>query len=176
MEQCSENQLSLVTFQDWFLNGKSQLLLADTLSEINTEPLILLCQELELSKLFLPQKMEEKNKFTRFMISQEEDAPWECITQMNQLLISLTHASSMHLIELIHYICQQRTLFWKSMMEDSKTSSKLSMKKTIKNYMRIRKSGMNTDSLMIWLLTWLNLREDLSGHAKTMMVMSNLIV
>ena len=62
------------------------------------------------------------------------------------------------------------------MMADSKTSSNKSMWNSIKNSLRKRKYGMNIDSLMIWLLIWLNPKVDMFGLAKIMMVMFKVTV
>jgi hypothetical protein len=134
-----------------------------------------LYQEREPSKLYSPQRMEEKNKYTRSMISQEEDALWACIILMNQSLILHTNVSSSHFWETTPCIFQPKTQFLKNMTEDSKIFSKPSMIKNTKNNSKKKKSGMNTDLLMIWWLIWLNLMEDLFGLAKITMETSNLI-
>jgi hypothetical protein len=61
-------------------------------------------------------------------------------------------------------------------MADSKTSSNKSMWNSINNSLRKRKSGTNTDSLMIWLLIWSNLKVGTFGLAKIMMVMFKVTV
>ena len=61
------------------------------------------------------------------------------------------------------------------MMDASRISSKKYMKEITNPPLKKKKSGMSTDSLMIWLLTVLNLMVDLFGHARTMMEMFNQI-
>ena len=61
-------------------------------------------------------------------------------------------------------------------MVDSKIFSKEFTKRHTRKISKKRKYGMSIGSLMIWLLTWLNQKEDLSGHVKTMMVMFKVIV
>ena len=62
------------------------------------------------------------------------------------------------------------------MTEDSRIFSKKFMRETIKHNLRLLDFGMNIDLLMIWLLTQLNLTEDLCGLVKIMMVMFNQIL
>jgi|688.fasta_scaffold48515_5 hypothetical protein len=62
------------------------------------------------------------------------------------------------------------------MMVDLKTSSKKFMMKNIKLNLKLKRSGMNTGLLTIWLPIWLNLKVDMSGLVRIMMVMFNLTV
>jgi hypothetical protein len=61
-------------------------------------------------------------------------------------------------------------------MADLKTFSKKYMIKNIKLSLKLKRSGMNTDLLTIWLPIWLNLKVDTFGLVRTMMVMFNLTV
>ena len=62
------------------------------------------------------------------------------------------------------------------MMVDSRIFSKDFTKLLIRNNSKRMESGMNTDLLTIWLLKLLNSKVVMFGPAKTMMVMSNLIL
>jgi hypothetical protein len=62
------------------------------------------------------------------------------------------------------------------MMVDSKIFSQKCMKKNIESNMKKMVLFMNTILLIVWLLISSNLKEDLSGHVKTMMEMFNLIL
>jgi len=120
--------------------------------------------------------MDLPNKYSMCTTSKTEVLLWVCTTLMNQLSHSLTLHSSLLLIETTPYIWALKTQFWRDMMEDSKISSKLSIK-VITNLNSKRKvSGMNTDLLMIWLHMLSNPMEDLYGPARTMMEMSNQIL
>lgn len=61
-------------------------------------------------------------------------------------------------------------------MADLKIFSKIFMILNTNKNFKLKKFGMNIDSLMIWLLKLLREKEDMFGHVKTMMVMSNLIL
>lgn len=61
-------------------------------------------------------------------------------------------------------------------MVDLKIFSKIFMILNTNKNSKLKKFGMNIDSLMTWLLKLLRGKEDMFGHVKTMMVMSNLIL
>ncbi len=78
-----------------------------------------------------------------------------------------TAVSSLHFRDNIRCISLPKTLFSKNMMENSKISFRKSTNNTNHNLNK-RKYGMSIDLLMIWSLTWLNPKEDSSGHVRTM--------
>jgi len=61
-------------------------------------------------------------------------------------------------------------------MVGSKIFLKKFTMKPIKKSLKQKNFGMSIDSLMIWLPIWLNLKVDLFGLAKIMMVMFRVIV
>ena len=95
---------------------------------------------------------------------------------MKALFNSPTAAFNMLWIDNILCTWLLRIRFWKNTMENSKTFSNKFMKNSTGRSLRIKKSGISIDWLMIWSLIWWNRREDLSGHAKTMMVMFKVTV
>ena len=95
---------------------------------------------------------------------------------MKALFNSPTAAFNMLWIDNILCTWLLRIRFWKNTMENSKTFSNKFMKNSTGRSLRIKKSGISIDWLMIWSLIWWNRREDLFGHAKTMMVMFKVTV
>ena len=120
--------------------------------------------------------MELKRKWKSIIMRVLVVSEWECtilIKVLNALLIAV---STLHFNVNILCIWPPRTLSWRNMMVDSRIFSKEFMKKNIKKSLRLRRFGMNTDSLTIWLPIWLNLMVDMCGLARIMMVMFNLTV
>lgn len=170
----SVSLLSSRIFLDWFQAGKNQSSLDVMLSEINTKPQISSWIS-QANFRFCSKAMMERNKKWKSIITKElAVSVWECITLMKVSTALLTAASNLHFKDNILCIWLLRIQFWRSMMVDSRTSSKKYTKKNIKKISKLRRSGMSTDLSMIWLHIWSNPKEGMSGHAKIMMVMFNL--
>ena len=100
-EPCLENLLSSRISQGSSLDGNNPSSSEDMLTETNTEPLILLSTNLELSKSPL-RAMMVLNKKWKFTNSQDkEELEWECTTPIKVSTDLLTAASNMPFRETI---------------------------------------------------------------------------
>ena len=173
-ELFSENQLSAKTSQDLSKIGQSQSLLEDMLSETFITALISWFQKLENLQLNLKERF--KTWIFQSINSLDQELVLLCSIMTAQLPISLILASNMPFKETIHFTWPPKIPSWKNMMVDLKIFSKIFMIRNTNKNSKLKKFGMNIDSLMIWLLKLLRDKEDMFGHVKTMMVMSNLIL
>lgn len=120
--------------------------------------------------------MEQNKKWKSITTKELEVSVWACTTLMKVSTALLTAASNLHFKDNILCIWPLRIPFWRSMMVDSRISSRKYTKRNIKKISKLRRSGMSTDLSMIWSHIWSNPKEGMSGHAKIMMVMCNLTV
>jgi len=171
MVQYLERPLLWIISQEMYQDGINQSLLVDMLLVTNTK-LKTLSQRRQVHSPWPSHlKVVLKQQTLKFTNSRDQELWWACITQMNQSLDSHIHVSNMQLIENSHSTWVQRIQSWRDMMEDSKIFSKRFTKLNIRPSLKNWKFGTSIDLLMIWLHTLSSHKVDMSGHARTMMVM-----
>jgi len=142
-ELSSENPFFARTSQDWSPTGPSPSLSVDMPSE--TSITALTSWSLNPETLLLTSKEKPTNWTSQSTSSQDQESDYWCSITTAQLKHSLTPASSMPWTETIPSTWPLRTLSSRSMMVDSRISSKKSINQPTNLNSKPKNYGMNID-------------------------------